>query len=400
MKRALGLSVMVGVLLVSCAKTDEVQAHNSVNWQGRTDTPTLSAQQRADILSGDIRSVTFPNGEIVTWNVEPDGTVSADDMGGGVLADLPERVDKYTAFLKSDAPAKIAENFEAQQIKKINRLKAQGYGQGIQYDLRAYGSSQQVCTFWFIGCWNWQTQTTTTYRWEQTYKPLWPGGNINFSFDPNISPLLRSAFRQAMDEWNADQQRRYNPQSPKPLPIWRENAADPERVIISQVYAADWGGMSEYIGYFPDGKTQFLKINLSDWNGTLLSGNVPSRHSIGILLHEMGHAAGLFHEHQRPDRDQYLVVNTGNANSNFLGNLNKIERTNTGTIAYTDQIGAFDYGSVMMYWPTAYSINGQPTLIGRPQNNNWIGNPNDFGRQEGLSNMDGATLYWLYYNNN
>jgi hypothetical protein len=34
--------------------------------------------------------------------------------------------------------------------------------------------------------------------------------------------------------------------------------------------------------------------------------------NLGTLLHELGHVAGLFHEHSRPDRNSYVTINYAN----------------------------------------------------------------------------------------
>lgn len=64
----------------------------------------------------------------------------------------------------------------------------------------------------------------------------------------------------------------------------------------------------------------------------------------GIAVHEFLHAAGMIHEHQRPDRDQYITINTSNLTAKGRDNI--ASRHDAADI--TEQ-SAFDYGSIMMY---------------------------------------------------
>jgi hypothetical protein len=76
------------------------------------------------------------------------------------------------------------------------------------------------------------------------------------------------------------------------------------------------------------------------------------RHSI---LHEMGHAAGLAHEHIREDRDEHIRINWQNINPIHVDQFFK-------HAVMTDDVGPYDYASIMHYRPEAYSLEGNPTF--------------------------------------
>ena len=78
------------------------------------------------------------------------------------------------------------------------------------------------------------------------------------------------------------------------------------------------------------------------------------------ICHEIGHAIGLLHEHQRPDRNSYVVLNTANADKPFLlGNFD-LFADNFQTI------GLYDYASVMHYPAFSFTKNNLPVLESIP----------------------------------
>lgn len=76
-------------------------------------------------------------------------------------------------------------------------------------------------------------------------------------------------------------------------------------------------------------------------------------------IHEIGHALGLIHEHQRPDRDTYITVNTGN--------LTEKGKSNVLTKATTSFTTSYDYASVMHYrqftGDTSFILNSKPAYF-------------------------------------
>lgn len=111
--------------------------------------------------------------------------------------------------------------------------------------------------------------------------------------------------------------------------------------------------------------------------------NLASGCSTGNTIHELLHALGMFHEHTRCDRDTYVIINTQNIQSGYGGNFTK-QCTNA-----TDY-GSYAEGSIMHYPPTAFSSNGQPTIVSRR------GLDHLMGQRTAMNSTDISTVNTLY----
>ena len=181
---------------------------------------------------------------------------------------------------------------------------------------------------------------------------LWKGGVVPFEVDRNLPASIR--VYDAIKHWEAVTRLRFVERS-------SANASQYPDYIFFQ----PGGGCSSYVGRI--GGKQPINLALAC--------------STGSTIHEIGHAIGLWHEHSRSDRDQYVTVVYENIIPAMVFNFNK-------NISDGRDIGPYDYDSIMHYPRWAFSRNGQDTIIPKQER--------DIGQRKTLSQGDIDAVHDLY----
>uniref|UniRef100_A0A087XPJ8 Metalloendopeptidase n=1 Tax=Poecilia formosa TaxID=48698 RepID=A0A087XPJ8_POEFO len=150
---------------------------------------------------------------------------------------------------------------------------------------------------------------------------IWPGGVIPYVIGGNFTGSQRAMFKQAMRHWE------------KQTCVTFIEKTDEESYIVFTYRPC---GCCSYVGRRGNGP-QAISIG-------------KNCDKFGIVVHELGHVIGFWHEHTRPDRDDHVTIIRDNIQPGQEYNFLKMEPGEVNSLGE-----AYDFDSIMHYARNTFS---------------------------------------------
>ncbi|XP_069133639.1 protein SpAN-like [Argopecten irradians] len=176
----------------------------------------------------------------------------------------------------------------------------------------------------------------------------WPNGTIPYTFPSTYTKSQRNTIRVGMARWEQQTCIQFVP--------WTSEVQKKMGTIRYLKFINGLTCFSHY-GMFPR-QPQPISIGANCMD-------------LDTIIHELGHAIGMFHTMERNDRDAYITV--------LYENISPDSRGSYDTAAMKGQMypyhgTPYDYKSIMHYGPKYLSANGKPVMLTKdPAYQNVIG---------------------------
>ncbi|KAF5273024.1 hypothetical protein FQR65_LT04766 [Abscondita terminalis] len=152
---------------------------------------------------------------------------------------------------------------------------------------------------------------------------IWEYGVIPYEIDGNFSGAHKALFKQAMRHWENFTCVKF---------VERDPIEHPNYIIFTERPC----GCCSFVGKRGNG-VQAISIG-------------KNCDKFGIVVHELGHVVGFWHEHTRPDRDKHVIINRENIMNGQEYNFNKLTEEEVNSLGLT-----YDYDSIMHYARNTFS---------------------------------------------
>ncbi|XP_058836590.1 protein tolkin-like [Topomyia yanbarensis] len=152
---------------------------------------------------------------------------------------------------------------------------------------------------------------------------IWDYGVIPYEIDGNFSGLHKALFKQAMRHWEN-------------YTCIKFVERDPVEHVNFIVFTERPCGCCSFVGKRGNGP-QAISIG-------------KNCDKFGIVVHELGHVVGFWHEHTRPDREDHVVIEKHNIMIGQEYNFNKLTEDEVNSLGQP-----YDYFSIMHYARNTFS---------------------------------------------
>ena len=202
---------------------------------------------------------------------------------------------------------------------------------------------------------------------NEVWTRLWPDGEIPYKLDGKFTEQQRARLAEAMAIWTSETNLTFRETDHEDsvwikiedLPYASGHAGTGRRLVTWQL---------EVLGIKGSRRVSGLANGKHGNGGVVLDPNCGRP----CIAHELGHVAGLLHEHQRWDRDRFLRISPKAIRGNFArfrdsGAMRMLE-TNFAPRAEPMPMSPYDYTSVMHYGledtvPPGIPVGGTDSVV-------------------------------------